>query len=142
MTGRSPALVLATAFALAAAPASADGSADRNAGPRYGPNVHLSPTDEYRPPRAPRADTSLYNLFRSGRYDTSAYFAATPHGGRRSYSYMPTYTYGPSSTNDGRYDYTPVAPEVGLAPAHYYDRAPCPTISRYSLGALFACTSR
>lgn len=131
----SLALSVAAAFVLAAAPipVMADGPSARERPKtlqsgepttRHPPIFRNSPTDEYVPPRTSRADTRLSTMFTAPSRAAPSLLAPgsgpparVPMTGSRQY-----YTYQPGALG--------------------YDRAPCPTRSRDSLGELFSCTLR
>jgi hypothetical protein len=130
---------LALAAGIAPALAGEPGAAPEPPRPR---NFYNAPTDEFVPPvprRAPRArrdDTSLSALFQTGRFDSPPVLADKPVTGGPVYAYLPTLA--PAA----RLFYAPVSPPVDRFTREDFDGAPCPTLSRDSLGALFACTLR
>ena len=114
--------------------------------PTRPPNFYNSPTDEYAPPltrampRARRDDTSLSALFKGGRFAAPPALAGRSPGRALVYSYLPTPASVPAPAAPSFA--APISPPVSRFTREDYDGAPCPTLSRDSLGALFACTLR
>ena len=116
----------------------ADGPGPQPPRPR---NFYNSPTDEDagRParPLAQRDDTSLYALFATHRFDAPPALTGTSPDRALVYSYLPTPAPTPAPSLAAS-----VSPPVSRFTREDFDGAPCPTLSRDSLGALFACTLR